>query len=313
MENENGPIAALKREQFYPVIPLIWILTLLIVFGCFVIISYLRSKPPLSQTVMDYANMITFIYFLPDSVLTALYITLAIQSLDYGEFMASWIGYSIPAIGDITSIQICTILIIQAVMIKNPEYLDNSTFEKTVKCIMNVAIPLYNGVTYTCLYNVSEPTAFYITLRCFDHNHMNYKVALIRVCTFLPVAFASAFNLLYTIKIQQENFIQSNHILNTRVVLVTVIGNLVLVPLIYVFLSKIFLSQDVISILLPMVLAVIKTVFIVTIMLTHNGLRGYLSNLYLIRNFTTLLSVRQVRQITADQNNIELHGMKVEK
>ena len=309
MENENGTIAALKREQFYPLIPLIWILLLLIVFGCFVIISYLRSKPPLSQTVMDYANMITFIYFLPQSVLTALYITLAIQSLDYGEFMASWIGYSIPAFGDITTVQICTILIIQAIMIKNPEYLDNGTFEKTVKCIMTVVIPLYNGIIYTCLYIASEPTAFYITLRRFDHNHINYKVVLIRVCTFLPVVFATALNLLYTIKIQQENFIQSNHILNTRVVLVTVIGNLVLFGLTYAFVSKIFPFQDIISILFPMVLAVIKSVFIVTIMLTHNGVRGYLSNLYLIRNFTTLLTVRQVRQITADKNNIELHGM----
>ena len=98
-------------------------------------------------------------------------------------------------------------------------------------------------------------------------------------------------------------------VLPTRVVLVTVIGHLVLLGLILAFVSKIFPFQDIISILIPMVLAVIKSVFMVTIMLTHNGVRGYLSNLYLIRNFTTLLSVRQVRQITADRNNIELHGM----
>ena len=310
MENENGPIAALKREQFYPVIPLIWILTLLIVFGCFVIISYLRSKPPLSQTVMDYANMITFIYFLPDSVLTALYITLAIQSLDYGEFMASWIGYSIPAFGDITSIQICTILIIQAVMIKNPEYLDNSRFENTVKCIMAVVIPLYNGIIYTCLYIVSEPTGFYRTLCCKDDHHPNYKLILARVCAYSPLGFASALNLLHTMKIQRDNFIQSNHILNVRVVLVTLIGHFFLIGLVYtsVF-SKTFPFQDIFSILARMVLVVTKSVFMITIVLTHNGVRGYLSNLYLIRNFTTLLSVRQVRQITADQSNIELHGM----
>ena len=74
-------------------------------------------------------------------------------------------------------------------------------------------------------------------------------------------------------------------------------------------LQNTFPFQDIFSILARMVLVVIKSVFMITIVLTHNGVRGYLSNLYLIRNFTTLLSVSQVRQITADQSNIELHGM----
>ena len=310
MGNENGTIIALEHDQLYPLIPLVWILTLLITFGCFVIISYLRSKPPLSQTVIDYANMFAFIYFIPDGVITAVYITLAIQALDYGEVIASLIGYSIPAFGDIIYVQISAILIIQAIMIKNPEYLDNSRFENTVKCIIAVVIPLYNGIIYTCLYIVSEPTGFYRTLRYHDYHHPNYKLILARVCAYLPLGFASAFNLLHTIKIQQDNFIQSNHILNVRVVLVTSIGHLFLVVLIYtVVFSKTFPVQDIFSILARMVLVVIKTVFMITIVLTHNGVRGYLSNLYLIRNFTTLLSVRQVRQITADQSNIELHGM----
>ena len=73
--------------------------------------------------------------------------------------------------------------------------------------------------------------------------------------------------------------------------------------------SKIFPFQDILSILMPMVMAVIKSVFMVTIVLTHIGVRGHMSHLYLIRNFTSMLSIRQVRQIAADQSNLELHGM----
>ena len=174
---------------------------------------------------------------------------------------------------------------------------------------MAVVTPLCNGILYICLYIVSEPTATYITLRCFDHQPLNHTVHLVRVCAYLPLAFASAFNLLYTIKIQQEHSIQSNHILNARAVMVMIIGNLVLFVLIYAFASKIFPFQDILSILIPMVMAVIKSVFMVTIVLTHNGVRGHMSHLYLIRNFTSMLSIRQVRQIAADQINLKLHGM----
>ena len=67
-------------------------------------------------------------------------------------------------------------------MIKNPEYLANSRFENTVKCIMAVVIPLYNGIIYTCLYIVSEPTGFYITLRCLDHPTYNKRQGKIFRC-----------------------------------------------------------------------------------------------------------------------------------
>ena len=300
MEDDNATvILTFKPEQFYPAIPLVWFLTSLEVFGSSVVISYLRSKPQLLQTVMDYANITVFTYLPIHSVLISIFITLVIQSLDYGEVIGSLIGYAIPASGDIAFIQICAIFIIQAKMVKNPEYLNSNTFESIVKCVMAVAIPIFNGVIYTYLYIVSKPTGFYLTLRHHDHHPMSYEWLVLRGCTYLPIGFASALNLMYTIRIQRQYFIQSNHILNARAVLVTMVGQFVLGVLIYV--SKLF--PDIISILMPMVLLIMKSVFVVTIVLSHNGVRARMAHLYIIRNFATLLSMRELRQI-ADETSL---------
>ena len=124
----NATAVAFKREQFYPALPLTWILGSLVMFGCTVIISYIRSKPLLSQTVMDYANLLFFIFNAISTVLMSIFITLAIVTSDCGEALASIIGYTVPASVDIVFTQLCSIFIIQAIMAKYPEYLDNNTF-----------------------------------------------------------------------------------------------------------------------------------------------------------------------------------------
>ena len=55
--------SATRFGHLSAVIPITWITSFLIVFGSALIISYLRSKPPLSQTVMDYAIGKTLICF----------------------------------------------------------------------------------------------------------------------------------------------------------------------------------------------------------------------------------------------------------
>ena len=161
---------------------------------------------------------------------------------------------------------------------------------------MAVAIPIFNGVIYTYLYIVSKPTGFYLTLRHHDHHTMSYEWLVLRGSTYLPIGFASALNLMYTIRIQRQYFIQSNHILNARAVLVTMVGQFVLGVLIYV--SKLF--PDIISILMPMVLLIMKSVFVVTIVFSHSGVRAHMAHLCIIRKFATLLSMRQVRQIAPE-------------
>ena len=57
-----------KPNPFYQLTPLIWILLTLTVYFSVVVIKYLDSKPPLTQTVMDFANKILFVYFMLQNI-----------------------------------------------------------------------------------------------------------------------------------------------------------------------------------------------------------------------------------------------------
>ena len=71
----NATIFAFQQKQFLAAIPLTWILTSLTIFGSAVIISYLKSKPLLSQSVMDFANKIFFIFSTTHSLLISIFLT----------------------------------------------------------------------------------------------------------------------------------------------------------------------------------------------------------------------------------------------
>ena len=104
-------------------------------------------------------------------------------------------------------------------------------------------------------------------------------------------------------------FIPSNHILKASAVVVAIVAQIVMGAVISTFCSKLFPPPIGFSVLLPLALQLIKSVFMVTIVISHDGVRGHMSNLYFIRRFTSLLSMRQFRQISADKSNVELHGV----
>ena len=311
----NATAIAFKRQQFYPAIPLTWILGSLEVFGLAVTISYLRSKPPLSQTVMDYAIKIFFIFSAVSTVLMSIFITLAVVSYDCGEVLASIIGYTVPASVDIGFAQLCSIFIIQAIMARYPELLDNNTFENIIKCIMVAGIPLSNGIIYTTLYFVADPTEMYTVLRGIGRQEKAFKVIIVRACIYLPLVFATTLILLHTIRMQQNDFIQPNHILNAKAVIVSLVGRIVNGGLIYILAHFQILgfSHDTTFILITFLTLVIKSVFHIVIVLIHNDVRAYMSNLYPISGFTALWSLRLVRQIDVNQRDVELHGVETKR
>ena len=313
----NATIIAFLQKQFLWAIPLTWILSLLTIFGSAVIISYLKSKPLLSQSVMDFANKIFFIVSTTHSLLISIFLTFALTSSDLGEGMASGIGYTLPACVDIMFSQLCAIFIIQVIVVKSPEYLENNSFENIVKIYMSVVIPLWNGIFYTTLYFVTDPTGpvynpLYITLRGINHPHAPSKLFLIRGITYLPIGFTSALNLLYTIRIQRDSFIQSNHVINTKVVLFTLVGQLIIAANLYAYAYFELLdnTEYQIVILSSLIMQVMKILFIAAIVLSHDSIRAHLSNLCLIRNVSILFSLRQVRQINVNQRDVELHSIE---
>ena len=305
----NNTIVHKWEHIFYPTIPFTWILSSLTVIGSAFIIRYLMTKPMIAQTIMDFGNKILFFYVIANTLIMSIFISLALaSSVDYGEVSASIIGYVGPTSYDIYFTQLCAIFIVQAMMVKNPEYLDDNTFENGIRCIMGIAIPLSHGIIYLILYFVAEPTAIYKILRDRDQDVNGSEIfLLVKGCTFIPLGLGSAINLLYTIKIQQNNFIQSNHILNRKVVLVLLTGQFMLGATIFTlhaafkYRGNTFFSQGTTLILLPLVGQVIKMIFILTIVLSHGSVRDYVSNLFIIRDFTSLLSLRQARQIDVRQ------------
>ena len=191
LEKSAAIDSATRFEHLFAVIPITWISSFVIGFGSALVISYLRSKPPLSQTVMDYAIGIYIIWLVSNSIFVSSYLTLAIVFKDCGEVIASLIGYAVPASGHITFIHLCAIFILQAMIVRNPEFLGSARCEKTVKYGMTMIVPLVIGLIYTTLYFGFQPLGPYIILRGLGSNSINYHWAKLRLCTDIPIGIAS--------------------------------------------------------------------------------------------------------------------------
>ena len=136
---------------------------------------------------------------------------------------------------------------------------------------------------------------------------------VVKGCVYLPLGFASTITLLHTIRMQQNNFIQPNHILNTKVVLTSVVGQILIATIIYAFeqFEYLGITHDIAIILINLVMIVVKSSFVIAIALSHNNVRAHFSNILPISCFTSLWSLRQVRQINVNQRDVELHGVKI--
>ena len=119
-------------------------------FGSVIVVQYLRSKPPLSQTIMDFANIVLFVSAVPPSVLISAIVTLTSVFSDCGQLAAYVLGYSAPAAGDHLMLQLGANAIVQGLIFRQPELLESERFENAVKCVQVVIIPLCVILAY-CL------------------------------------------------------------------------------------------------------------------------------------------------------------------
>ena len=90
----------LNASPLYSVIPIAWAISAVSVTEGLIVISYLRSKPPLSQSTMDLMNTAFFIGQIPWTMLMALYATILTIFQDSGAILGSLVAYSTPASGD---------------------------------------------------------------------------------------------------------------------------------------------------------------------------------------------------------------------
>ena len=120
------------------------------ILGSVMVIQYLRSKPPLSQTIMDFANKVLFVSTVPPSVLISVIVTLTSIFNDCGELAAYILGYSAPAAGDHLVLQLGANAVVQGLIFRRPELLESERFENVVKFFQLVIIPLSVILAY-CL------------------------------------------------------------------------------------------------------------------------------------------------------------------
>ena len=131
---------------------------------------------------------------------------------------------------------------------------------------------------------------------------ISYHWAKLRLCTDIPIGIASTLSFIITTKIRQDNAIESNHILSTKGVLLSVMGMLLIVGLTYLFVFIHILESA--RILLPLLVNIIKSVCTMIMAFSHPSVRNHISNLHLLRNITILLSVRQSRQVGINEEEL---------
>ena len=155
----------LTPRNLYFLVPLAWTNNVVTILSCSVLIMYLKAKPPLSQTVMDYANTVCFGSAVPFSLLLSIIVTVVSVFDNCGEMFGSVVGYLTPATEDNLNLQFAANFIVQGLIVQNPSLLESQCFEKITKFAVTVAVPVYSLTLYSTLYLLGVKTGYYIIIR----------------------------------------------------------------------------------------------------------------------------------------------------
>ena len=110
-----------------------WFL-LMVQMYCFEVIrGYLKSKPPLSQTVMDPANEMCFGMILLNSLIRTINTTLTTLFADFGHAMTTIWSVAVVASSMSMGMEHIANITVQLLIVKRPSRLENATFEKWIK------------------------------------------------------------------------------------------------------------------------------------------------------------------------------------
>ena len=127
----------------YQVAAIILVINFATAYFSLKVISYLRSKPLLSQTVMDYSNMAVFYSIIINSFVKAVAMTATVFLSDSGEAIGLVMGWLNRTFNLNLMFQLLANTVIQLSIFKNPSRLENSSFETGVKCLTTCLVPSY--------------------------------------------------------------------------------------------------------------------------------------------------------------------------
>ena len=296
----------LRKDPTYILIGAAWVMAGGIILGSSVIIKYLRSKPLLSQTVMDYANTAFFVSVIPSSISLAVIITSTVLFEDCGKIIGSVLGYVAPAILDQVHIQLLGNFVVQALMIKKPSLIENETFENVVKLILSIIIPLGLVGVYTYGYWQGFITALYRVVRGVNALPTQEFSIWLYLKAILNLLMALMF-LISGIQLWISRYDETGgHVLFNKVTLITITVQIVIsIPL-----SVAIIKTGIFSNLLSLLVLTMHVTFVITIMVSHDGIRNYIVHrLPSLTYLRQVCAVRQARRVNNDQHHFEMRGL----
>ena len=302
-------------DPIYSFIPITWALWVVTILESLIIMGYLRSKPPLSQTIMDFMIGTFCIVAIPWFTLLALYGTLLTLFQDSGEILGSMVACLTPALGDDMICQLTAIFIVQAILVKRPTMLENERFDTIIKFISTFVIPTCNGCLHLYAYMTGIHNNFYIVVRGMNTkfsftaftSEINFTWSFLRFCVMIPLLMAFVISRL-CLRLEQNGRIEerSNNIFNTTGVLICSIGHL-LVRIVVILLMELDGSLQYAS-LIPMGSLIMGSTFGAMVIKSHPSIRDYMCRIYPFHTLSRRLAIRQVRQVGSNE---PLHGLKL--
>ena len=302
-------------DPIYPVIPITWTLWLMTILESLTIIGYLRSKPPLSETIMDFMIGAFCIVAIPWSTLVALYGTLLTLFKDSGEVLGSMVACLTPAFGDDMICQLTAIFIVQTIIVKRPTLLGNERFDTIIKFISTFFIPTFSGCLHLYAYLAGIHSNFYIVVRGMKSNfsflaftsEINFTWSTMRFCTMVPLLVAFIISRL-CLRLEENGRMEerSNHIFNTTGVLIVSIGHLFVGTLV-LLLMELNASLQYAS-LMPIGTLTVSSTFGGMVIKSHPSIRDYMCRMYPFNIFIRRFFMCQLRQVGSNE---PLHGLKL--
>ena len=297
------------KDPVYSVVPIPWVASAVITLECLLIISYLRSKPPLSQTIMDFMIGAFFVVSIPWSMLMALFANCLMLFQDSGEILGSLVSYVTPAFGDNLVFQLTTIFVVQAIMVKRPTLLESEHFNTVIKCIFIFVIPTYSICLHLYAYLAGVHSNFYILTRglTWKSLQIHHTWSTMRLCSMMPLFIAFVISRVWLRLSEHPRYEErSNHILNTKGVLIITIGHISVGKLVYLLmeLKKSFRYAS----LIPVGSLTLASLFAGMVIINHPSIRNHMCQMYPFNVLSRRITIRHLRQVG---NNQPLHGLKL--
>ena len=272
-----------------------WIIFALTVIGILVTIGYLKSKPPLCQTIMDYVNIICFTSFIPSSLFFALGLTINNIFEDSGEIIASILAVSMPASTTNLQLQLTFSFIVQSLLVVNPSYLDGQYFQNIVLATTMV-IPVASFILYTYLFIQGGTSFVYVLLRgnIAPDRVIALMITTIRVLISITM-FAVCAVTRFLLKLWYDSFEEENSVVNSKVTLAVTLVHCLLPILSAAFYPILKELRTYIRLFAPMIGILSHFIIILVVDFTNTHVQTYARRLY---TSTLLSSLRYFRPRT---------------